>query len=109
MNIRKCRIHPVKPETCVAGPITFDINKKTGKIEWHLKKEKICSLAGNMFKNEKALRKHLESAKTEIIRLVHQLDPKALQIILKIDEPHTFKVGEDNIDKEILDKLTCDS
>jgi Fe-S-cluster containining protein len=109
MNIRKCRIHPVKPETCVAGPITFDINKKTGKIEWHLKKEKICSLAGKMFKNEKALRKHLESAKTEIIRLVHQLDPKALQIILKIDEPHTFKVGEDNIDKEILDKLTCDS
>ncbi|MCJ7768585.1 YkgJ family cysteine cluster protein, partial [Candidatus Bathyarchaeota archaeon] len=23
---RKCIVHSVKPETCVAGPITFDIN-----------------------------------------------------------------------------------
>jgi Fe-S-cluster containining protein len=106
---RKCRIHPVKPETCVAGPITFDINKKTGKIEWHLKKEKICLLAGKMYKNEETLKKHLESAKIEILRMVQQLDSKALQTILKIDEPDTFKIGEDNIGKEILDKLISDS
>jgi len=36
---KKCLVHPVKPETCVAGPVTFDINMKTQKIEWHLKKE----------------------------------------------------------------------
>jgi Fe-S-cluster containining protein len=36
----KCMVHPVKPETCVSGPITFDINFKT-KIEWFLKKSEI--------------------------------------------------------------------
>jgi hypothetical protein len=106
---RKCLIHPVKPETCVAGPITFDINVKNRKIEWHLKKEKICLLAGKMYKNEEALRKHLESAKIEILRMVQQLDPNALQTILRIEEPETFKIDEDNIGKEILDKLTSDS
>ena len=106
---RKCQIHSIKPETCVAGPITFDINKETQKIEWHLKKEKICLLAGKMCKNEKALRKHLELAKIEILRMVQQLDPKALQTILRIEEPETFKIDEDNIGKEILDKLISDS
>ena len=106
---RKCQIHSIKPETCVAGPITFDINKETQKIEWHLKKEKICLLAGKMYKNEEALRKHLESAKIEIFRMVQQLDPKALQTILRIEEPETFKIDEDNIGKEILDKLISDS
>ncbi|MEM3642198.1 MAG: YkgJ family cysteine cluster protein, partial [Candidatus Bathyarchaeia archaeon] len=48
---RKCIVHPVKPETCVAGPITFDINAKTGKIEWYLKMEKICPLAGVMYRD----------------------------------------------------------
>jgi len=105
---RKCQIHPVKPETCVAGPITFDINIKTRKIEWHLKKEKICLLAGQMSRDEEALRKHLESAKIEILRMVQQLDSKALQAILRIDEPETFKIDEDNIGKEILEKLTND-
>ena len=44
-NAKKCRIHPVKPETCAAGPVTFDINLKTGKIVWFLKTEKkrLCS------------------------------------------------------------------
>ena len=106
---RKCQIHSIKPETCVAGPITFDINKETQKIEWHLKKEKICLLAGKMCKNEKALRKHLELAKIEILRLVRELDPKALQTILRIEEPETFKIDEDNIGKKILDKLISDS
>ena len=62
-----------------------------------------------MCKNEKALRKHLELAKIEILRMVQQLDPKALQTILRIEEPETFKIDEDNIGKEILDKLISDS
>jgi uncharacterized protein (DUF2249 family) len=41
--------------------------------------------------------------------MVQQLDPKALQTILRIEEPETFKIDEDNIGKEILDKLTSDS
>jgi hypothetical protein len=99
---RKCLIHPVKPETCVAGPITFDINLETGKIEWFLKTEKICPLAGKLYKNQKMLQKHLKSAKKEILKLVHQLDSKALKAILKIEEPETFKIGEDEIEKEKL-------
>jgi Fe-S-cluster containining protein len=103
---RKCQVHPVKPETCVAGPITFDINKKTQKIEWYLKKEKICLLAGEMYKNGGALGKHFETAKKEILRMVQQLDSKALQAILRIEEPETFKIDENSLEKGILDKLT---
>jgi len=95
----------VKPETCVAGPITFDINIKTRKIEWHLKMEKICPLAGVLYKNKGVLKKHLESAKREILNLVSELDSEALKAILKIEEPELFKIGEDNIGKDILDKL----
>ena len=35
-----CAIHAFKPETCVAGPFTFDV--KEGIIEIFLKKESIC-------------------------------------------------------------------
>jgi Fe-S-cluster containining protein len=106
---RKCLIHSVKPETCVAGPVTFDINIKNRKIEWHLKMEKICPLAGALYKNKGILKKHLASAKREILQLVSELDSEALRAILKIEEPETFKIDEDNIVKDTLDKLTNDS
>jgi len=101
----KCLIHSVKPETCVAGPITFDINIKNQKIEWHLKMEKICLLAGVLYKNKDVLKKHLKLAKREILNLVSELDSEALKAILKIEEPETFKIGEDSIGKDIFDKL----
>jgi Fe-S-cluster containining protein len=103
---KKCRIHPVKPETCVAGPITFDLNMKTRKIEWYLKMEKICPLAGILYKNKEALQKHLESAKKEVARLVRELSSGALKAILKIDEPETFKIDEDKIENVVYKKLT---
>ena len=102
---RKCMIHPVKPETCVAGPITFDINAKTEKIEWFVKMDKICQLAGVVYRDKKLLQKHLESAREEIPRLVKELDPEALKAILRKDEPETFKIGAENIDRELLKKL----
>jgi len=105
---RRCRIHPVKPETCVAGPVTFDINVKSQRIEWYLKMEDICPLAGVMHKNEEALRKHLETAKKEILNLVSELDSKALKAILKIQEPETFKIGEDIVEERVLDKVADD-
>jgi Fe-S-cluster containining protein len=101
----KCRIHPVKPETCVAGPITFDINVKTGKIEWFLKMEKICLLAGVLNQDKAALEKHMKSAKREILRLVRGLDSLALRAILTIEEPDTFKIDEDNLDSKVITKL----
>jgi Fe-S-cluster containining protein len=102
---RKCLVHAVKPETCVAGPITFDINKKTKKIEWHIKMEKICPLAGVVYKDKRLLEKHLVSAKREIQRFVRDLDVEALKAILEIAEPETFKVAENNVAKNILDNL----
>lgn len=101
----RCLVHSVKPETCVAGPITFDINVKYQKIEWYLKSEKICRLAGRLYKNEEALREHLKSAKREILRLVRALDSDALEVILRIEEPETIKIDEDNVVSSILGKL----
>ncbi len=95
VKTRKCIVHAVKPETCVAGPITFDINKKTKKIEWFIKREKICPLAGRVFKDKTLLKSHVKSAKREIKRLVDELDLKALDVIMKKDEPETFKIDLD--------------
>jgi len=102
---KKCRIHAVKPETCVAGPVTFDINLKTGRIEWFLKTERICPLAGALYRDKRALKSHLESARTELLKLVRDLDARALCAILKIEEPDTFKIGEEDLDTEVLAKL----
>ena len=92
-----CLVHPAKPETCVAGPITFDINKRSGKVEWHIKMQKICPLAGVMYKDKQLLQKHLKSAKEEIFRLINGLESTELEAILKKDEPDTIKIGEDSI------------
>ncbi|MEM3873887.1 MAG: YkgJ family cysteine cluster protein [Candidatus Bathyarchaeia archaeon] len=102
---RKCVIHPVKPETCVAGPVTFDINAKSGKIEWYLKMEKICPLAGVMHRDNALLAKHFETARKEILRLVRELAPDALKAILKREEPDTYKIGEEKASTDIIKKL----
>jgi hypothetical protein len=102
---RKCQIYVVKPETCVAGPITFDINLKTGKIKFYLKFERICSLAGSLKKDRVALKNHLNSAKRELLTLVGELDAEALSAILQIDEPETHKIGEASLNKEVLEGL----
>jgi Fe-S-cluster containining protein len=102
---RRCLIHSVKPETCVAGPVTFDINLQTGKIEWFLKTEKLCQLAVLLYADKERLQKHLESAKKEILVLVDKLDAEALRALLKIEEPDTFKIGEGPVGREVLKKL----
>ena len=103
---KKCVIHPVKPETCVAGPITFDLNMKTGKIEWFIKMDRICQLAGAVYQDRQLLRKHLESAQREVLRLVARLSAEELKAILRKDEPETFKIEEDRLDNELMHKLT---
>jgi Fe-S-cluster containining protein len=102
----RCLVHPVKPETCIAGPITFDINPQTGKIEWFLKFESICSVAGILYTDKEALEKHLSSARKALQTLVQELDAKALRAILKIEEPETFKIGEDSLSPRVLEKIT---
>ncbi|MCW4046220.1 MAG: YkgJ family cysteine cluster protein [Candidatus Bathyarchaeota archaeon] len=104
-NASKCIVHPVKPETCRAGPVTFDINRRTGKVEWYLKKSEICAFAGTLYSNSASFKQHFEVAKAELLRLICELGAEALQAILEIEEPQTFKVGEDLLPKEAVDKL----
>jgi Fe-S-cluster containining protein len=102
---RLCRIHPIKPETCVAGPITFDVDPRTKKVEYYLKTSKICPLAGRIYALKNGtLQRHLASAKREIRRLVIDIEPESLKAILKIEEPDTFKVDEEEI-SEAQEKL----
>jgi Fe-S-cluster containining protein len=101
----KCLVHEVKPETCRAGPVTFDINCQTGKVKWYLKKPEICALVGEMGENPVLLREHFEVARQELLRLICELNAEALRALLKIEEPETVKIGEDDLPKEVLEKL----
>jgi Fe-S-cluster containining protein len=104
-NTKQCLVHPVKPETCRAGPITFDINRCTQKVEWYLKTADICALAQALHGNDTAFRAHFKVAKDELLRLICQLDSEALQATLKIEEPQTVKIGEDDLPKKVKAKL----
>jgi Fe-S-cluster containining protein len=104
---KKCRVHLVKPETCKAGPITFDINPNTRKVEWYLKKIDICGLARKLSENIESLNEHFEEAKAEIQHLIFELDSNSLSTILKIEEPQTTKIGENELNEETLEKLNA--
>lgn len=101
----KCSVHAFKPETCVAGPVTFDINFSTKKVEWFLKKSELCAFAGVLYSDKAAFKQHLEATKKELTELIHQLDADELRAIVKIEEPQTFKVGEDDLPLEVTKKL----
>jgi Fe-S-cluster containining protein len=102
---RKCLVHPVKPETCRAGPVTFDINRRARKVEWYLKTAEVCQLAKVLRENGNLFEKHFEVAKEQLLQLICELEPKALQAILKIAEPQTVRIGEDDLPKEAMEKL----
>ena len=101
----KCLVHPVKPETCVAGPVTFNINFCTKKVEWFLKTKELCAFAGVLFEDKAAFKKHFEIAKQQILALITQLSADELRALMKIDEPQTFKFAEDNLPKDVVKKL----
>jgi Fe-S-cluster containining protein len=101
----KCSVHPVKPETCKAGPVTFDINFSTKKVEWFLKKSELCAFAGILYSDKAAFQKHFEEAKKELTQLICQLSADELRAIVKIEEPQTFKIGEDDLPQKVVKKL----
>jgi uncharacterized protein len=105
MKTKKCMVHSVKPETCVSGPITFDINFKTKKIEWFLKKSVICAYADVLFNDKAAFQQHFEVAKKQITQLIQQLGADELRALMKIDEPETLKIGEDPLPADVVKKL----
>ncbi len=101
----KCRVHPVKPETCRAGPVTFDINLQTGKVEWYLKTPEVCALVEQLRENRVLIREYFEVARRELLELICELDVAALQALMKIEEPQTVKIGEDYLPREVMEKL----
>jgi hypothetical protein len=52
-----------------------------------------------------AFKKHFEIAKKQLTQLICELDPEELRTIVKIDEPQTFKIGEDDLPLEAIKKL----
>ncbi len=102
---RKCTIHPVKPETCKAGPITFDINLKTRQVEWFLKNASVCMIAPNLELDQTKFAEHFEIAKEEMTKLICGLEAKELLALHKIPEPETTKIGENELPKAAALKL----
>jgi len=102
---KRCIVHCVKPETCVAGPITFDINYNTSMVEFFLKKTSICAYAGVLFNDKPALKQHYTVAREHIIELIKELSADELRALCKIDEPETFKFCEEPLPPEVAKKL----
>lgn len=88
----KCSIHAIKPETCVAGPFTFDI--KNRMLQIFLKREAICPMVGFLKANPNAYDALLETSVARIMHLVRGIPAAEMAEILKIDEPETDLVAE---------------
>jgi len=88
----RCSIHSIKPETCVAGPFTFDIND--GKLQIFLKRESICPMVRFLKADRRAYDGLLETAVEKITALVNATPEEEMAEILKIDEPDTDLVAE---------------
>jgi Fe-S-cluster containining protein len=88
----KCSIHSIKPETCVAGPFTFDM--KGNILQIFIKRESICPMVRFLKANRKAFDGLFEASVERIMELVDKVPPEEMAEILKIDEPETDLVAE---------------
>lgn len=88
----KCSIHSIKPETCVAGPFTFDMKERMLQI--FLKRESICPMVRFLKADRKAYDGLFESSVAMIMHLVQSIPAAEMAEILKIDEPETDLVAE---------------
>lgn len=88
----KCRIHAFKPETCRAGPFTFDMNGN--RIAIYLKHESICPMVKLLKEVPEAYRQQYDIAVQSFTHLVQNLTDNELSVICQIDEPETEKVSE---------------
>jgi Fe-S-cluster containining protein len=87
----KCSIHSIKPETCVAGPFTFDISGNFLRI--FIKRESICPMVRFLKANRKVYDALFEEAAQSIIDLVAAVPAEEMAEIIKIDEPETDLVA----------------
>ncbi len=88
----RCSIHPIKPETCVAGPFTFDMAGSILQI--FLKKESICPMVAFLKENREVYDGLFKAAVEKIVDLVNAMPADELAEILKIEEPETDLVAE---------------
>jgi uncharacterized protein len=88
----RCSIHSVKPETCVAGPFTFDM--KGSILQIFLKKEGICPMVRFLKADRKAYDELFDVSVKNIIDLVKAVPALEMEEILKIEEPETDLVAE---------------
>ena len=88
----KCSIHDIKPETCVAGPFTFDI--KGDMLHIFLKRESICPMVRFLRANRKAYDALFETSVEKIMDLIRSVPEEEMAQILQIDEPETDLVAE---------------
>jgi len=88
----KCSIHGIKPETCRAGPFTFDVTPTT--ISIYLKFESLCPIVGLLKEIPEAYEQQYAAAVRNISHLVSNLTEEELEVICSIDEPETEKVAE---------------
>ncbi len=88
----KCIIHAMKPETCRAGPFTFDV--KDNVIGIYLKFSRICPLVTLLKETPEAYQIQYEIAIKNISHLVSNLTEDEIDAICRIDEPETEKVSE---------------
>jgi len=88
----KCSIHAFKPETCIAGPFTFDVSGDTIRI--FLKYESICPMVRLLKESPDAYEKQYTAAVKNISRLVADLCEDELAVICRIEEPETEKIAE---------------
>jgi uncharacterized protein len=88
----KCRIHGIKPETCRAGPFTFDVRGDV--IEIFLKYETICPMVRLLREVPEAYDQQYALAVKSITHLVSHLTDDELAAICRIEEPDTEKIAE---------------
>ena len=91
-NGNRCSIHRIKPETCRAGPFTFDVNG--GVIRIFLKYETICPVVRLLEDIPAAYEYQFALAKKSITHLVAHLTEEELDAICRIEEQETRKVAE---------------
>ncbi len=91
-NGNRCTIHGIKPETCRAGPFTFDV--KGDVIEIFLKYETICPVVTLLKHVPEAYEHQFALAKKSIAYLVANLADGELAAICAIEELDTGKVAE---------------
>jgi Fe-S-cluster containining protein len=94
----RCQIHAIKPETCRAGPFTFDVKGDT--IEIFLKYESICPIVRLLKEVPEAYEQQYKEAVTHITHLVAHLPADELDVICRIEEPDTELVAK--IPRQVL-------